>query len=216
MYYIIPILIVIFCLLSSVLGWFYNPWSEKSPPKEPSTESATQSTTTTTQSTSLNPNTISETPTGNDPIKYARPPRKDGEINYTEATKVIIREVPGQCPNCPACKCQDCPPLSCPPCPDCVCPVSDEKIKSATEEIKYLKWMVRFLGALLRRENAVNRVMGEHCSGTFAMVPMVQKADHETQFVQAHIQKDNDMLNYFQEHFTEYSGIESKPYKEIL
>jgi hypothetical protein len=101
-------------------------------------------------------------------------------------------------------------------CPDCICTSNDVELKSLTTEVRYLKWMTRLLGALMRRENAMNRVMSEHCKGTFAMVPLVQKSDQETQYVQNFIQKDPEMLNYFQTHFTQYSGIESKPYQEII
>lgn len=101
-------------------------------------------------------------------------------------------------------------------CPDCICTSNDAELKSLTTEVRYLKWMTRLLGSLLRRENAMNRVMSEHCKGTFAMVPLVQKSDQETQYVQNFIQKDPEMLNYFQTHFTQYSGIESKPYQEII
>lgn len=132
------------------------------------------------------------------------------------STQVIIKEVPQACPNPPACKCPECPDCKCPECPDCNCPVTDAELKSSKAELEYLKWMVRFLGALLRRENAVNRVMSQHCPGTFAMVPTVQQVDQETQFVQNYIRKDAGMLNYFQQHFTKYSGIKSKMYKEIL
>jgi hypothetical protein len=214
MNYIIPIFIGVFCLLSSILGWAFNPWSKKDPPKD-SDEGGDISSDAPSDGTGVSPNTISENPTGNEPIRYIRPSRKDNQINYTN-TKVIIKEVPGECPNCPACKSQECPKVVCPKCPDYECDVSEKQLKIASEEIKYLKWMARFLGALLRRENAVNRVMGEHCTGTFSMVPIVQKADHETQFVQSHIQKNNKMLKYFQTHFSEYSGVKSKPYTEIL
>jgi hypothetical protein len=76
--------------------------------------------------------------------------------------------------------------------------------------------MVRFLGALLRRENAINRVIGEHCPGAFPMVPLVQQVDQETRYVQDHIRKDSGMLDYFQNNFMKYSGVKTKMYKEIL
>jgi len=76
--------------------------------------------------------------------------------------------------------------------------------------------MVRFLGALMRRENALNRVLSEHCPGSYAMVPLVQKADEETEYVQRFIQKEPEMLRYFQNQFTRYSGIPSKPYQETI
>ena len=112
------------------------------------------------------------------------------------------------CPPCPDCKCPDCPA--------CNCPVNDQKLKSATEEITYLKWMVKFLGSIARRENAINRAIMKECPTTFSMVPMIQSSDQEYRFIKKDIGKDHDMLNYFNGNFTKLSGIPSTSYEEIL
>lgn len=112
------------------------------------------------------------------------------------------------CPPCPDCKCPDCPA--------CNCPVNDQKLKSATEEIHYLKWMVKFLGSIARRENAINRAIMKECPTTFSMVPMIQSNDQEFRLIKRDIGKDHDMLNYFNGNFTKLSGIPSTSYEEIL
>ena len=112
------------------------------------------------------------------------------------------------CPPCPDCKCPDCPA--------CNCPVNDQKLKSSTEEITYLKWMVKFLGSIARRENAINRVIMKECPTTFSMVPMIQSSDQEFRLIKKDIGKDHDMLNYFNGNFTKLSGIPSTSYEEIL
>jgi len=132
------------------------------------------------------------------------------------AAQVIVKEVAKPCPNPAPCVVPECPPCECPAAPDCICPVTDNQLKAAEAESRYLKWMVRFLGAIARRENAVNRVMAKQCPGVFAMVPMVQEVDLETQFIQRHIRKDDDMYKYFQTNFSKYSGVPSKNYFEIL
>ena len=139
-----------------------------------------------------------------------------GGIAIPQGTKVIVREVPQPCPNCPTCKCQPCPDVTCPECPDLQCSVTDNQLLAAQAEAKYLKWMVRFIGAIARRENAVNRVMAQQCPGVFGMVPMVQEVDQETQYIQKHIRKDKDMYQYFRSNFSRYSGIPSEMHKEIL
>lgn len=112
------------------------------------------------------------------------------------------------CPPCPDCKCPDCPA--------CNCPVNDQKLKSATEELNYLKWMVKFLGSIARRENAINRAIMKECPTTFSMIPMIQSTDQEFRFIKKDIGKDQDMLNYFNANFTKLSGIPSTSYEEIL
>lgn len=141
----------------------------------------------------------------------------DGSTSSSDGgAQVIIREVSKPCPNPPACTCPECPDCKCPECPECNCPVTDNQLRAAEAESKYLKWMVRFLGSIARRENAINRVMAKECPGVFAMVPTVQEVDQETQFIQKHIRKDDDMYRYFQTNFSKYSGIPATMYKEEL
>ena len=139
-----------------------------------------------------------------------------GSMQIPQSAQVIVREVAKPCPNPPPCVIPECPPCECPAAPDCICPVTDNQLKAAQAESRYLKWMVRFLGAIARRENAINRVMAKQCPGVYAMVPMVQEVDLETQYIQRHVRKDDDMYGYFKTNFAKYSGIPAKNYFEIL
>jgi hypothetical protein len=131
-----------------------------------------------------------------------------------EVNKPIVQS------QCPETKSQsilpECPDCNCPECPDCNCPVNDQKLKSAAAEIGYLKMMVKFLGSISRRENAINRAVMRECPTTFSMVPMIQSADQEFQYIKNDIGLDYSMLGYFKEHFTRLSGIPSTSYEQIL
>lgn len=139
-----------------------------------------------------------------------------GYFKYTdEVNKPIIA------PKCPENKtsqtiCQECPDCNCPECPDCNCPVNDQKLKSSETEINYLKMMVKFLGSIARRENAINRAVMRECPTTFSMIPMIQSVDQEFQYIKNDIGVDYGMLGYFNEHFTRLSGIPSTSYEQIL
>lgn len=139
-----------------------------------------------------------------------------GNLGNSGGAQVIVKEVAKPCPNPPPCVIPECPPCECPAAPDCVCPVTDNQLRSAQDEVRSLKWMVRFLGAIARRENAVNRVMAKQCPGVMAMVPTVQEVDLETQYIQRHIRKDDEMYGYFKSNFAKYSGIPSTHYLQVL
>ena len=128
--------------------------------------------------------------------------------------RIIIKEK--ECPACPACKCPQCPDCKCPDCPKCDCGAIDMELESAKSKVSYLKWMVRFLGSLVRRENAVNRALMEQCPGLYGVVPFVQQVDSEVNFVKNHVKKDRGAWEYFQQYFTRYSGIPSSNYEETL
>ena len=113
-------------------------------------------------------------------------------------------------------RCPQCPDCNCPECPDCNCPVNDQKLKSSETENQYLKVMVQFLGAVARRENAINRAVMKECPTTFSMVPMIQSVDQEFQFIKNDIGVNHDMLQYFNTNFTKLTGIPSASYQEIL
>ena len=136
-----------------------------------------------------------------DPVDLSEAPPKAPEP--TESSQANIR-----CPECPDC--------NCPECPDCNCPVTDEKLKSAETENKYLKVMVQFLGSIARRENAINRAVMKECPTTFSMIPMIQEVDQEFSFIKKDIGVNHDMLQYFNTHFTKLSGIPSTSYQTIL
>lgn len=128
--------------------------------------------------------------------------------------RIIIKEK--ECPACPACKCPQCPDCKCPDCPKCDCGMLDTEFTAAKGEISYLKWMVRFLGALVRRENAINRALMEQCPGLYGVVPFVQQVDSEVDFVKNHVKKDRGAWEYFQQYFTRYSGIPSSNFEQVM
>lgn len=147
---------------------------------------------------------VSGSSVGDDSLSAGGPP---GE-------RIIIKEK--ECPACPACKCPECPDCQCPECPKCDCPVRDADLEASKTEVNYLKWMSRFLGSLVRRENAMNRALMEQCPGLYGVVPFVQQVDSEVDFVKNHIKKDRGAWEYFQKHFTRYSGIPVEHYNDII
>ena len=76
--------------------------------------------------------------------------------------------------------------------------------------------MVRYLGAITRRENAINRAVMAECPGVYGMVPFVQAVDAEFEFLKRHVRKDHQTWKYFQNYFTKLTGIPSTSMKEIL
>lgn len=136
-----------------------------------------------------------------DPVDLSEPPPQAPDP--TASSQANIR-----CPECPDC--------NCPECPDCNCPVNDQKLKSSERENQYLKIMVKFLGAIARRENAINRAVMKECPTTFSMVPMIQSVDQEFEFIRKDIGVNHDMLQYFNTNFTKLTGIPSTSYQEVL
>lgn len=118
------------------------------------------------------------------------------------------------CPVCPVC--QACPDCECPECPACNCGGLDVKLESSKLEIENLKWMVRFLGALVKRENALNRALLEQCPTLYGMVPFIQQNEAESLFLQNIIKKNAQINQYFQVYFTKLSGLPSDSFEQVV
>jgi hypothetical protein len=99
----------------------------------------------------------------------------------------------------------------CPPCTnECVCPKCDEiDIRPYELEIKYLKNMVKMIGSIARRENAINSQYRELYPGFSVMSPHVRKLSHEYNFIKSELRKDPEEWQYFKNYFSRISGIPS-------
>ena len=112
------------------------------------------------------------------------------DITQTEIVRHEIAECPPcnvKCPDPPAG--QDCGPLE--------------------MEISYLKSMVRFVGSMAKRENAINAQYRELYPGFSVMSPHVRKLSHEYNFLKNQIREDDNQWTYFKNYFTKLSGIPS-------
>jgi len=102
----------------------------------------------------------------------------------------------------------DCPPcnvdVQCPPCND-----GSGQIEPLELEIKYLKDMVKFTGAIAKRENAINAQYKELYPGFNVLSPHVRKLSHEYNYIKEEIRKDKDKWQYFKNYFTKLSNIPS-------
>ena len=159
--------------------------------------------------------------TSTKPSNTSQPLISGGPDSTAFSQNINMKEQPPQAPNSQQTiqsspTCPECPDCNCPECPACNCPVNDEKLRSASQEVIYLQWMVKFLGAIARRENAINRAVMKECPTTFSMIPMIQQNDQEFRLIKKDIGKDHDMLNFFNTNFTKLSGIPSTSYEEIL
>ncbi len=100
----------------------------------------------------------------------------------------------------------ECPPCNC----SCDCPVCTETdVKPFKLEIKYLEDMVKMLGSIARRENAINSQYRELYPGFSIMSPHVQKITHEYNYLKDEIRKDEDEWAYFKNYFSKLSGVPS-------
>ena len=100
----------------------------------------------------------------------------------------------------------DCPPCNC----SCDCPTCTETdVKPFQLEIKYLEDMVKMLGSIARRENAINSQYRELYPGFSVQSPHVQKLTHEYNYLKDEIRKDEDEWSYFKNYFSRLSGIPS-------
>ena len=99
----------------------------------------------------------------------------------------------------------------CPPCTnECNCPTCEETdIRPYEQEIKYLKNMVKMIGSIARRENAINTQYRELYPGFSVMSPHVRKLSHEYNYIKNEIRKDDDEWQYFKNYFSRLSGIPS-------
>lgn len=88
--------------------------------------------------------------------------------------------------------------------------VPDTSNEKAMEcEIRYLKNMVRFVGAMAMRENAINAQYRELYPGFSVMSPHVQRLSHEYNFLKNQLREDDNQWTYFKNYFTKLSGIPS-------
>lgn len=116
-------------------------------------------------------------------------------INANITTTEIVKHELSECPPC-NCKCE---------CPEC------EKIdvKPYEMEIQYLKDMVRLVGSIAKRENAINAQYKELYPGFSVMSPHVIKLTTEYQLIKDGLRNDEDEWNYFKNYFSKLSGIPS-------
>lgn len=100
----------------------------------------------------------------------------------------------------------ECPPCNC----TCECPECKElDTKPYEAEIKYLKDMVRLIGSIARRENAINSQYRDLYPGFSVMSPHVRKLTTEYNLMKEELRKDDDEWQYFKNYFTKLSGIPS-------
>ncbi len=100
----------------------------------------------------------------------------------------------GTCPPCDV-KCAECPlPTDC---------------KPYELEIKYLKDMVKFVGSMAQRENAINSQYRELYPGFSVMSPDVRRLSYEYNYLKNQLREDENEWTYFKNYFTKLSGIAS-------
>jgi hypothetical protein len=122
----------------------------------------------------------------------APPTTQEPTIHSTETT--VIKHELAECPPCDV-KCPDPPKM-----PD---------TRPLEMEIDYLKNMVRFIGSIAQRENAVNAQYRELYPGFSVMSPAVRRLSHEYNFLKRQLREDEGQWTYFQNYFTKLSGIPS-------
>lgn len=123
--------------------------------------------------------------TGPSPLLPAKP-----QPTVTTITKNEI----GQCPPCDV-KCPDVP--------------VDNKSGPLELEIRYLKAMLKFVGSIAKRENAINAQYRELYPGFSVMSPAVQRLSTEYNFLKNQIREDESEYSYFKNYFTKLTGIPS-------
>lgn len=100
---------------------------------------------------------------------------------------------------------QECPPCNV-TCPE---PPAGQDCSPLELEIRYLKNMVRFVGSMAKRENAINAQYRELYPGFSVMSPHVRKLSTEYNFLKNQIREDENQWTYFKNYFTKLSGIPS-------
>ncbi len=108
-------------------------------------------------------------------------------------TQVIKHEI-AECPPCN---------VQCPPAP---IPISSKPLEM---EIAYLKNMVKFVGSMAKRENAINAQYRELYPGFSVMSPDVRRLSYEYSFLKNQLREDENEWTYFKNYFTKLSGIPS-------
>jgi hypothetical protein len=111
----------------------------------------------------------------------------------TTHTTITKNEV-SQCPPCEV-KCPDVP--------------VDNKSSALETEIRYLKNMLKFTGAIAKRENAINAQYREINPGFSVMCPAVQRLSTEYNFLKNQIREDDAEYSYFKNYFSKLTGIPS-------
>jgi hypothetical protein len=99
---------------------------------------------------------------------------------------------------------------TCPPC-DVKCPEipKAQDCKPLELEISYLKKMVKFIGTMAKRENAINSQYREIYPGFSVMSPAVRRLSYEYNYMKNQIRDDENEWTYFKNYFTKLSGIPS-------
>lgn len=113
-------------------------------------------------------------------------------LNDSTETTIIQHEI-AQCPPCN---------VNCPEPPVC-------DNRPLELEIRYLKNMLKFVGAISKRENAINAQYRELYPGFSVMSPDVQRLSTEYNFLKNQIREDENEWTYFKNYFTKLTNIPS-------
>lgn len=124
----------------------------------------------------------------------APPPAQECPVDKpNEPVQVVEHQVS----NCPPCE------LKCPETPIC------QDTKPMELEIQYLKDMLKFVGTICQRENAINEQFRELYPGFSIMSPEVKRLTMQYQFLKNQIREDETQYTYFKNYFTKLTGIPS-------
>jgi hypothetical protein len=132
--------------------------------------------------------------------------------------RLFIGDTPKKTPTPPAAPPAGPPPSTvithqiaeCPPCNvKCPDPIIDTSKKPIELEVNYLKDMLRFVGTICRRENAINAQYQELYPGFSVMSPHVQRISAEYNFLKNQMREDENKYTYFKNYFTKLTGIPS-------
>jgi hypothetical protein len=123
-------------------------------------------------------------------------PTDDSSKPATNTTNTTItKNVIGQCPPCNV------------TCPDT--PSESALTKPLELEITYLKNMLKFVGTISKRENAINSQYREVYPGFSVTCPSVQRLSAEYNYLKNQLREDEGEYNYFKNYFTKLTGIPS-------
>ena len=113
---------------------------------------------------------------------------------HTTHTTVVKREI-AECPPCEVtCEEKDCPKVD---------------TKPFELEIAYLKDMVKLVGTIAQRENAINAQYQELYPGFSVLSPAVRRLSHEYNYIKNDLRKDSSKWQYFKNYFSKLTGIPS-------
>jgi hypothetical protein len=130
-----------------------------------------------------------------DPLSIVTDPLKaiSGLAGNDSTETTIVKHEIAQCPPCS---------LTCPETPQC----DNGPLEL---EIRYLKNMLKFVGSISRRENAINAQYRELYPGFSVMSPTVQRMSTEYNFLKNQIREDENEWTYFKNYFTKLTNIPS-------